>query len=84
MKLPMERREWIDLANAIDWESFTFEAVEAHGHGDDAVVEAHISQTGTYQGQDVGSRWMVLDLLTRRGGRWVIIARHAVPQPPSP
>jgi ketosteroid isomerase-like protein len=63
-------------AGGLSYESFGLDEVEARFYGDVAVATCRQSQSGEFQGNDVGGTFRATLVILRRENRWLLAGVH--------
>jgi ketosteroid isomerase-like protein len=75
------RREWLEVTRSeYSIEEFEFEEVAVRVHGDAALVRSRFRQTGSINGQDRTTTYLMTDVFVRGGDHgWLAVVRHVSP-----
>jgi Domain of unknown function (DUF4440) len=72
------RAEWLAVTrDRYVIESFEFTTIDVRTYGHVAVVGVRYRQTGSLDGQDRSSEYLLTDVWIRRKGRWQLVSRHS-------
>ena len=66
-------------SGALKLESSRIEDMKVQAHGDMAIVTYKTTDKGTYKGQDISGEYRWMDVFTRKGGTWRIVAGQGTP-----
>lgn len=66
-------------SGALKLESSKIEDMKVQAHGDMAIVTYKTTDKGTYKGQDISGEYRWMDVFTRKGGTWRIVAGQGTP-----
>ena len=70
------KREWIEACCSVAWDWFEVEVLRELDLGGVVVVESWIRQQFTRDGESVEGEGVVVDVWSREGSTWRVVARH--------
>ena len=72
------RAEWLAVTrDRYVIESFEFSAIDVRTYGHVAVVAVRYRQSGSLDGRDRSSEYLMTDVWIRRKGSWQLVSRHS-------
>jgi Domain of unknown function (DUF4440) len=76
----LTKDQWLGrYAGGLSYESFELDEMEARFYGDVAVATCRQSQSGEFQGNDVGGTFRATLIILRQEGRWLLAGVHLSP-----
>lgn len=73
----LDKEQWIDAALEFAWDAFDFEESRTIDLESTAVVITRLRQRGRWKGQDIGGRFLLVDLFRRFEEVWRLVSRYA-------
>jgi Domain of unknown function (DUF4440) len=76
----LTKEQWLGrYAGGLSYESFALDEVEARLYGEAAVATCRQSQSGEFQGNDVGGTFRATLIFAERERRWLLAGLHLSP-----